>query len=108
MRALITGVSGFCARHLAAHLRKEGSVRIAGVDIVENAPMDVALDEYHRADVSELNQMSDLVESFRPDMLFHLAGVSGGSSSSALQASPRTTFLVNTMGAVNVLEAVRL
>jgi GDP-4-dehydro-6-deoxy-D-mannose reductase len=41
-------------------------------------------------------------------MLFHLAGTGLGSSASAQQASPRNTFLVNTMGALNVLEAIRL
>ena len=108
MRALITGVSGFCGKHLAALLQAEGNVRIAGSDITERLPEDVAVDEYYRADVSDLDEISGVIRAFRPDMLFHLAGVSGGSSSAAHQASPRTAFQVNTMGAVNVLESVRL
>jgi GDP-4-dehydro-6-deoxy-D-mannose reductase len=112
MRALITGASGFCAKHLADRLRADGSVRIAGADIAGHAPKDVAaadiaIDEYHRADVSDMDQMAALVDELQPDMLFHLAGTALGSSASA-QASPRNAFLVNTMGAVNVLEAVRL
>src|SRR5579872_1768178 len=102
MRALITGVSGFCGKHLAALLQAEGNVRIAGSDITERLPEDVAVDEYYRADVSDLDEISGVIRAFRPDMLFHLAGVSGGSSSAAHQASPRTAFQVNTMGAVNV------
>jgi GDP-4-dehydro-6-deoxy-D-mannose reductase len=108
MQALITGASGFCAKHLAALLRAEGECRIAGSDITEHGPKDSAIDEYYRADVSNLEQMAGLVKTLQPDMLFHLAGTSGGSSSSAYLASPRNTFLVNTMGALNVLEAVRL
>ena len=108
MKALITGAGGFCARHLAALLRSEDNVRIAGSDIAEKLPSGVAIDDYYRADVSDLDQMSELVRTVQPDMLFHLAAVSGGSSSSAYQASPRNTFLVNTMGALNVLESVRM
>lgn len=108
MNALITGASGFCARHLAACLRERGDVRIAGSDITGHAPEGTALDEYYRADVADLDQMAQLVVTVQPELLFHLAGTALGSSSSAHQASPRNTFLVNTMGAVNVLEAVRL
>jgi len=107
-RALITGASGFCARHLTALLRSESELRIAGSDITEHPPKDAVIDEYFRADVSDLDQMAGLVKTLQPDELFHLAGTSGGSSSSARKASPRNTFLVNTMGALNVLEAVRL
>ncbi len=108
MRVLITGASGFCARHLAAFLRAEGNFQIAGSDISESSHKNADIDEYYRADVSDLDQMAELVGTLQPDLLFHLAGTSGGSSSSAHQASPRHTFLVNTMGALNVLEAVRL
>jgi GDP-4-dehydro-6-deoxy-D-mannose reductase len=108
MRALITGASGFCAKHLAALLRMEGAVRIAGSDITDHSPKNTAIDDYYRADVSDLDQMAGLVRMFQPEMLFHLAGTALGSSASAQQVSPRNTFLVNTMGAVNVLEAVRM
>ena len=108
MRALITGASGFCAKHLAAQLRAEGNVRVAGSDITTSSPKDAAIDEYYCADVSDLNQMTELVKTLQPEMLFHLAGTALGSSASAHQVSPRNTFLVNTMGALNVLEAVRL
>jgi GDP-4-dehydro-6-deoxy-D-mannose reductase len=108
MQVLITGAGGFCAKHLVAHLRAEGQFQIAGSDIAGHAPNDSALEQYCRADVSDLDQMAELVRTVQPDLLFHLAGTALGSSSSAHRVSPRNTFLVNTMGAVNVLEAVRL
>ena len=113
MRALITGASGFCAKHLAARFfDAEGTARIAGSDITDHSPKAAAIDDYFRADVSmTLDQMAASGQDAlrQPEMLFHLAGhgvrIVGIRSTSA---SPRNTFLVNTMGAVNVLEAVRL
>jgi GDP-4-dehydro-6-deoxy-D-mannose reductase len=92
VRALITGAGGFVGPHLVDHLRRQGDV-VVPVD-VGNGP-----------DLRDHRAWAALVRSERPEVIFHLAGLSDVGAS---WHDPQATFEVNLMGTVSVLEAARL
>jgi GDP-4-dehydro-6-deoxy-D-mannose reductase len=90
MRALISGAGGFVGPHLRSLLEDQGhTVAIPGFDI---------------CDVRDFEQVRHWVSNFQPDKIFHLAAVSWPGES---LRNPLRVFEVNTMGTLNVLEAVR-
>jgi len=97
--ALITGGSGFCARHLAKRLSVEGGTQVIGADWAEPADEGWVLDDFARVDIGEFTQVADLLRRVRPDFIFHLAGIQRGESNDI--------YRTNVMGAVHLLEAVR-
>ena len=101
MRALVTGVGGFCGAHLLRRLRREPGIEIAGLGLEIQPPPQICLDRYFQADITNEAVVAAAVRDFRPKLLFHLAGVSGNS------ATPSRIYEVNVKGAVHVLEAVR-
>lgn len=106
MKALVTGAAGFCGRHLIARLSGDGGFITAAVDLGDAPPRGLRVDEYYRADVGDAEQTARVIAGFRPDMLFHLAGIAGGSSPAAREASSVATYRTNFMGAVHVLDGV--
>lgn len=92
LKAIITGDSGFVGQHLAQHLLEEGieakgySRRNGGLDILN------------------YEQVRSVLDAERPNYIFHLAGQAFVPESFA---NPRRTFEVNTIGSLNILEAVR-
>jgi GDP-4-dehydro-6-deoxy-D-mannose reductase len=88
----VTGAGGFVGTHLVRHL-------VASGDEV------VALARHRDGiDITEPKELTDAVIKAEPEAVYHLAGSSdvGGSWS-----EPRTTFLANALGTLNVLEASR-
>lgn len=94
--AVVTGVAGFCGRHLVARLKEEGGVRIVGVDVAGAPPP--GLDDFLIADLSDAKQAERVVRETKPDFLFHLAGVFGGPEADVFRANMLTT--------VRVLDAI--
>ena len=101
MKALVTGVGGFCGAHLVSRLRREPFMEIAGFDRKAAAAPELGLDGYYQGDVTDAAGVDSAVRSFAPDWLFHLAGVSG-----SVVPAP-CMYTVNVTGTVHVLEAVR-
>ncbi|MGI9598030.1 MAG: GDP-mannose 4,6-dehydratase [Acidimicrobiales bacterium] len=91
MKALITGAGGFVGPHLTRHLTE------AGDDVTTR-------DLGSGPDLRDTAGWVDEVANTEPDVIYHLAGWSdvGGSWN-----DPVTTFEVNTMGTISILEAVR-
>jgi GDP-4-dehydro-6-deoxy-D-mannose reductase len=89
MRVLVSGAGGFVGPHLLRHLRDAGD-EVIGLDL-ENGP-----------DLLDLDGWVEVVERHRPEVIYHLAGWSdvGGS-----WRHPITTFQVNALGTLSVLEA---
>ncbi len=92
VRALVTGAGGFVGPHLVRHLIDAG-------DTV------TALDLSNGPDLRDRDGWRDTVADHRPEVIYHLAGWSdvGGS-----WRQPWTTFEVNVMGTVAVLEGARV
>lgn len=111
MKLLITGGCGFLGSNLAAHALKEryelvvfdSLYRAGSVDNLAWLKSQGTFDFVH-GDIRNQNDIARLVQSFRPDAIFHLAGQVAMTTSIA---NPRMDFEVNAMGSHNLLEAVR-
>ncbi len=99
MKVLVTGASGFCGSHLISRLEREPGVEIAGLDrgAASGSP---CLAQYFQADMCDRAAIESIVESFAPDRVFHLAGVSATSS------SPDSIYEANVTGTVYLLETL--
>ena len=100
MSCLILGALGFCGRHLVGRLRQTGVSRLVGADVLDVPPDGCVLDEYHRVDIRDFDQVRDVIGDAQPDCIFNLAASASGPA--------RTIFAVNLMGPIHLLEAVRL
>lgn len=109
-RCLVTGHTGFKGAWLCLVLKRLGA-RVAGYaldplnsdDLFVRAGVGKAIDDY-RGDIRDAAQLAEVVRSFQPEFVWHLA------AQSLVRASyvdPRTTYEVNVMGAVNLLDALR-
>jgi len=92
VRALVTGAGGFVGVHLVRHLEEQGD------DVVQ---LERNVDGI---DITDADALTEAVVAAKPEAVYHLAGAAdvGGS-----WAEPRSTFLANAVGTLNVLEASR-
>lgn len=111
MKLLITGGCGFLGSNLAsdALLRDDELVifdNLCRNGSRENLAWLQAQGEFtfEHGDIRNQNDVTRIVRSFKPDVIFHLAGQVAMTTSIA---NPRLDFEVNVMGAHNLLEAVR-
>ncbi len=109
-RVLVTGHTGFKGAWLCTWLLDLGA-EVAGFSI--DVPTRPSVFETlgigrmirdHRGDVRNPEELAVVFRSFRPEIVFHLAAQPIVRESFR---NPVETFAVNTMGTVNVLEAVR-
>lgn len=90
-KALITGMSGFVGVHLSELLVSEG--------------WDVQTFDYqHDMDLLDYEQVRRELDIYRPTHIFHLAALAFVPESFI---NPKRAFEVNTIGSLNILEAVR-
>ncbi len=109
-KVLVTGHTGFKGSWLTAWLLKLGA-HVVGLS--KDVPTDPAMFEvlglrdrisHHTADVRDLARVRAIVEKERPDFVVHLAAQAIVSQS---YTSPVETISTNTIGTMNVLEALR-
>ena len=104
MKCLVTGASGFIGSYLVEFLLQEGhSVCACGQKFGLRFPSLIGDLVIREGNIQESRYVENVVLDFKPELIFHLAAQSlpGVSlSDSAL------TFQVNTIGTVNLLEAV--
>jgi len=105
MRALITGVAGQDGTLLSAALVKKGW-EVFGTHL----PNEVVSSEHALfggnltiLDVTDADQVSQVVRDIDPDVVYHLAGIT---SVSASIENPELTFAVNVGGTKNLLDAL--
>jgi GDP-4-dehydro-6-deoxy-D-mannose reductase len=100
VQALITGGSGFVGRVLTRKLVERGdAVAITGI----GEPGTVSGARWFAADSRDQSAIDAVIEESRPDVVFHLAGVSFPPDA---ERSPADTYDVNTLGVVRVLGAI--
>lgn len=90
-KILITGMSGFVGDHLATLLAEQGH-EVHGYDL------------RHNQDLRNYEQLRNTLDVLRPDKIFHLAALAYVPESTA---NPVRAIDVNTIGSINLLEAVR-
>lgn len=109
-KILITGITGFVGSHLVEYiLDLNQGHKIYGItrwrSPKENLCKVIDKIELLEGNLLDLSSIIRIVNSVKPDIIFHLAAQSYVQSSFN---SPIETFDVNIMGTVNLLEAVRL
>jgi CDP-glucose 4,6-dehydratase len=109
-RVLVTGHTGFKGSWLALWLLHLGA-EVAGFSVdVPSTPANFELLglegrlRHYRGDIRDRARLNEVIDEFRPEMVFHLAAQALVRRS---YTDPVTTFETNTMGMVNLLECVR-
>ena len=102
MNVLITGAGGFIGGYLAKYA-VSGGHSVLGVDVSEpDAGMCAGIFEH--CDVRDAGRISEIIEAFRPQRIFHLAAQSYPTVS---VIHPLDTMQINAGGTINVFESVR-
>lgn len=108
MRVLITGITGFVGSHLAEFLLAQEGIEVFGTlrwrsktDNIEFLKHRIQMYECDLRDASSVRQVVEVV---RPDRVFHLAAQSFVPMS---WRAPSETMATNTIGQINLFEAIR-
>jgi len=111
MKLLITGGCGFLGSNLAIDALARGDDLVIFDNLYRKGSRENLewLQEkgslrFVHGDIRNQNDITQLVQSFNPDVIFHLAGQVAMTTSIV---NPRMDFEVNVMGTYNLLEAVR-
>ena len=109
-RVLVTGHTGFKGSWLTLWLKHLGA-EVAGFSIdIPTSPSNFNLlnleDDTHHflGDIRDKERLSEVMDEFKPEIIFHLAAQAIVSES---YADPARTFETNIMGMVNLLECIR-
>ena len=100
MKVLITGCNGFVGRHAAAALRAAGH-EVLGTDVASTPGVPAPC---LPLDVRDLPSILSLLADVRPDAVLHLGGIAFVPLG---WTQPQLVFEVNTVGTLNLLDAVR-
>jgi CDP-glucose 4,6-dehydratase len=105
-KILVTGGAGFIGSHLAKKLSENNKVIILQRDIVPNLWLAEALDKciLVHGDILDQTLLRRIISDYNIDQIYHLAAQAVVCSANK---DPYTTFNVNVMGTVNLLEAIR-
>ncbi len=111
MKLLITGGCGFLGSNLASDALARGDEPVIFDNLYrsgsrENLTWLQSLGKFafEHGDIRNQNDITRVIQSFKPDAIFHLAGQVAMTTSIA---NPRMDFEINVMGTHNLLEAVR-
>jgi GDP-4-dehydro-6-deoxy-D-mannose reductase len=103
-RVLVTGADGFVASHLLQELAREWACDITGIGLKDAPSAEVDRLDYIPLDLTEYEPVKDLLEEKLPDVIFHLAAMPSVAQS---WDDPWSTYRVNVLGQVNLMEAAR-
>ena len=111
MKLLITGGCGFLGSNLASDALARGDELVVFDNLYRNGSREnltwlqtQGQFTFEHGDIRNQNDITRVIQSFKPDAIFHLAGQVAMTTSIA---NPRMDFEVNVMGTHNLLEAVR-
>ena len=112
MRLLITGGCGFLGSNLAADAIMRGDNLLVFDNLSRSGSIknldwlrEMGKFYFEHGDIRNMNDVTRVIQSFKPDVIFHLAGQVAMTTSIV---NPRLDFEVNVIGTLNILEAVRL
>jgi GDP-4-dehydro-6-deoxy-D-mannose reductase len=100
VKTLVTGCNGFAGRHASAALRQAGHEVVGGDLAVSPCGATSCLE----MDVRDPASISRALETARPDAILHLGGIAFVPLG---WTEPQQVFSVNTIGTLNLLDAVR-
>ena len=107
-KVLLTGHTGFKGTWMSVILEQLGAV-VCGYSLPVNAnsfyeKVAPIIDKHVEGDIADTSKVLGIVESFQPEIIFHLASHSSLDGSMKI---PEFILRTNLMGVVNVLEAAR-
>lgn len=112
MKLLITGGCGFLGSNLASDALTRGDELVVFDNLYRNGSRDnlqwlqgQGAFAFEHGDIRNQNDITRVIQIFKPDAIFHLAGQVAMTTSIA---NPRMDFEINVMGTHNLLEAVRV
>lgn len=112
MKLLITGGCGFLGSNLASDSLVRGDELVIFDSLYRNGSRDNLAwlqcqgeFRFEHGDIRNQNDVTRVIQSLKPDVIFHLAGQVAMTTSIA---NPRMDFEVNVLGTLNLLESVRL
>ncbi len=111
MRFLVTGGCGFLGSNLASEVLRRGH-ELTVLDSLYREGSEKNLTwlktlgtfSYKHCDIRAANDVEDIVQNFKPDVVFHCAGQVAMTTSIE---RPQFDFSTNVIGGMNILEAVR-
>lgn len=111
MKYMITGGCGFLGSNIASQVLKQGDSllvydNLSRIGGEENLKWLRSFGEFEfvKADTKDFEKVAEVVKTYRPDIIYHLAGQVAMTTSIA---NPRLDFETNALGSFNVLDAVR-
>jgi len=108
MKIFITGITGFVGRYLTEYLLDKRNIVVGGTSFIETTSKAQKLFskkvQIFQIDLLNKYQVSNAIKSFKPDVIFHLAGIS--STSNAWQDA-EFTLKNNIFGQLNLLNSVK-
>lgn len=102
-KVLVTGVGGFVGRNLSTFLSKEGS-EVFGLARGTSKHPDESYIKVIRGDILDCDTLHTVIETIKPDVIFHLAALSRVGQSYHF---PEKTLKTNIFGTLSLLEAMR-
>lgn len=104
MKSLITGIDGFVGPYLAQLLKGKGYV-VVGTALDKNTVTDTQnLDFLYSLDITDYVKIEEILTKHKPDFIFHLAAQSSAKLS---WNEPSLTININTIGTINLLNAIK-
>lgn len=107
-KVLITGITGFAGSYLANYLAKTKNFNLSGTYLFEDSLKNIQdiKNEINAVKVNlmDFEETQNLINSVRPDLVFHLAALTSPADSFK---NPSETITNNISAEVNVLEALR-
>ncbi|NDC22414.1 NAD-dependent epimerase/dehydratase family protein [bacterium] len=111
MKLLITGGCGFLGSNLASDALARGDELVVFDSLYRNGSRENLTwlqsqgnFQFVHGDIRNQNDITRIIQTLKPDAIFHLAGQVAMTTSIA---NPRMDFEVNVLGTLNLLEAVR-
>ena len=104
MKALIVGAAGFVGPYLVEEIKKELFCEVITTTSRKINRLGIGEDKTIQLNILNIDQISKVLESEKPDYIFHLAA----QSSVALSwKDPKSTVDVNIIGAINLINAIQ-
>lgn len=101
-KLLITGANGFVAKFFVEYLKtKNIEMEILGLDIAPDCQLGI---NYLSIDLTKKTEIFELLRSYKPDYIMHLASISSVSQSWKM---PVESFVNNTNIFLNLIESIR-